>query len=269
MTPRTLLSLALVSSAVWAQELTPPPLVSQQPAPGACQSYTDCAPGLMCFAGVCEPSCSTSADCGSGLHCIGRREVETGKWTRGVCRSGREGDTCEGPRDCDAALSCSGRRPLADASGFESFCQDKAAGLAPRSGRERFAYTGTVPDGFHLVSEPALRLIGGGGAALLGSYVTALLVGLAFGTPLGAIPIIGPFFVGGKLWSTSASADNMGTVILVALDFIGQAGGIVLLSWGLANPNRWLERNPAATPSITLAPGAPGALLGASLVGRF
>lgn len=264
---RFALALTLCACSVaWAQETTPPPLLSQEPVP-ACKSYADCAPGLMCFAGVCEPSCATSADCGGGQHCIGRREVAAGKWARGVCRTGRDGEICEGPRDCDAGLACTGRRPRTDGGGFESFCQDQRVG-APPSGPERFVYGGTVPEGFHLVSEPALRMIGGGAAAFLGGYMTVLFVGLAFGTPLGAVPIVGPFLVGAKVWRNNASED-MGTVILVALDFIAQAGGVVLFSVGLANPNKWLERNPAATPSITLAPGAPGSLLGASLVGRF
>lgn len=276
MPPRTLLIVTLCATAAWAQDPTPPPLVSPDPAPpaaAACQSYADCSPGLTCHAGACEPSCSVSADCGTGLHCVGRREVVTGKWTRGICRSGLEGDTCEGSRDCGGRLACTGRRRLTDGSGFESFCQDATARAGGRRAGEadRFEYKGTVPEGFHLVSERSIPLLGGGAAALAGGYFLALFVGLATNTPLGAIPLVGPIFVGASWWTTGAFSgfSNFLTVLVCGVDLIAQGAGIVMLSIGLASPKRWLERNVATRPTLTFAPGAPGSPLGASLIGRF
>ena len=272
MTPRTLLILALCSSAAWAQDPTAPPLVTPGPAEPACKSYADCAPGLTCFAGACEPSCSSSADCAQGLRCIGRREVETGKWARGVCRDGSAGTTCDGPRDCNSGLACTGRRPLTGASGFESFCRDLSAG-PDAAGPQRFAFQEPVPEGFHVVSELSRPLLGGGLAALLGGYALSLVAGLGSGAPLGAIPIVGPFFVGTSWWTPPgaflSSFANFWVVLLVGVDFAAQGAGVAMLSVAAASPNHWLERNVVTKPVVSFVPGAAGSPLGASFVGRF
>ena len=276
MTPRTMSMLMLLSCSAWAQDPTPPPLISPGPAAAACRSYADCTPGMMCFAGACEPSCSTHEDCAQGLHCVGRREVETGKWARGVCRDGSRGATCEGPRDCGSGLSCTGRRALTDASGFESFCEEKGMrgeSLGRKQGPQRYAYQDPAPAGFHVVTEYSRTLIGAGAGTLFGGYVFALFAGLISGVPLGAIPLIGPFFLGASWWSPStgalAGSANFSVVLVVGLDFIAQALGVTLLSVALASPNHWLEQNVVTKPVVMIVPGSAGSPLGASFVGRF
>lgn len=189
-------------------------------------------------------SCSTATDCTGGLICTGYQPLADGKWSRGVCQDRR-------------ARAAPG----------------EPTGLVRKSANEpeRFRFRGTVPEGFHLLSEPRGAFVGGGVGALAGGYAFAALGGLASGELVGLIPVVGPILLGAAWWSTSgwfSGAANVLVAIFCGADLIAQVAGIALLTVGLASPRRWLERD-VAGPVVTFVPGAAGAPVGASLVGRF
>lgn len=199
----------------------------------AAHAQEETAPPLL----SAEVPCVSDRDCDEGASCV--RAERRGKQEPGVCRAGP--------------------RPLR-----QRYLDEKV---------ERFEYRGVEPEGFHLVSEVRLGLLGGGIAAFAGGYGLSLLAGLGTGAPLGAIPLLGPLFVGASWWSPSsgflAGFANFWVVLLVAVDLVAQGAGIVMMSVAGGAPQRWLERNVATNPVATIVPGAPGAPLGASVVARF
>lgn len=146
---------------------------------------------------------------------------------------------------------------------------------APSSlGSGRFRYSGrTVPAGFHLVSEPKWGLVAGG-AALMG-ISTGVMVALAIGfaDPVYAVPLVGPVYTFSEIARTSSGWFSGFAVffggVLMAADLAAQIAGGVMFTLGLAKPSRWLERDAPSKPTVTFVPGAAGAPMGASLVGRF
>lgn len=251
-----LLALVLVVSgfAVQAQDtLTPPPLVTL-PQAGACSENRDCA---------------------RGYSCAGFRDLGNGQWSKGTCQALGGSGACTSPRDCSGGLVCAGYQDLGDGKWSQGTCMSRDARppAAPgepaglpflrNEGRERFQYAGTVPTGFQLVSQPRMRLVVGGIAALAGGHLISVFAALLANQPLGVIPLAGPVILAVQLHDTTGSVS-----LLAALDVVAQAVGVALLTIGLAGPEQWLERD-AAKPHVTLVPSAPGAPLGASLVGRF
>jgi hypothetical protein len=262
-----LFALVLVVSGFVAQAqdtLTPPPpppLVSAPEAP-----LVTVPPVGMC---------SENRDCARGYTCVGMRDLGNGQWSKGTCQSLGGTGACSSTRDCSGGFICAGYQDLGDGKWSQGTCmsRDLRPPAAPgepsglpflrSEGRERFQYTGTVPTGFHLVSQPRMKLVIGGVAALAGGHLLSVLAALIANQPLAAIPLAGPVILAVQLHDTT------GTISLLAvLDVACQAVGVALLTIGLASPEQWLERD-ASKPHVSLLPGAAGTPLGASLVGRF
>ena len=140
-------------------------------------------------------------------------------------------------------------------------------------GEERFKYRGTVPAGFHLVSEPRLAMIGGGIGALAGGYALTLAISLASLQWGGAVPFVGPIIFAAQVWLPPGSF-GVGTLAdifiatLAIVEVAAQVAGVILIVVGVTSPTKWLERG-AEKPGISVLPGAPGTPLGASVVARF
>lgn len=227
----------LTGLAAAAQELTPPPLVAPP---------LDAAP--IVTPDVQSPpanSCAGPRDCANGFVCTGFQDLGDGKWSRGSCQ----------PKNVRTRSA-----------------PGEPAGLTLRpDGRERFKYAGTVPSGFHLISQPRMKLVGGGIGALAGGHAAGIIMALVSLKPLGVIPIAGPIILAVQWWSPGgllSGLSNFFTLLLCGVDLAAQVAGVVLLAVGLGQPEQWLERD-AAKPTISFVPTAPGAPLGASLVGRF
>jgi hypothetical protein len=180
----------------------------------------------------------------------------------GGCTSGAE---CGPGGSCNAGLC----QPT-DAPG--SSAGPKALRQRGPNGEERFKYRGTVPEGFHLVSEPRPAMIAGGIGALVGGYSLTLVISLLSGQWGGAVPFVGPVIFAAQVWLPPGRFGE-GTLIdifiatLAIVEVAAQVAGVVLMVVGVTSPAKWLERGPA--PQVALVPGAAGSPLGASLVGRF
>lgn len=192
-----------------------------------------CANGAQCVAGECRFTCQTGADCARGLVC------------------GASG-TCE-PK----------LRPLP--------AQPRSISRGDSTQPERFRFTRTVPDGFHVVSEARYGLLAGGIAAFAAAYLPFAIIGTAAGSPENVIPFIGPIMAFRPQSGWFSGLTNGILVVGIGIDVIAQLAGATMIIVSLAAPKRWLERDvtePAA-PTISFAPVAPGADFGASVVGRF
>jgi hypothetical protein len=133
---------------------------------------------------------------------------------------------------------------------------------------EAFEYTTPIPKGFHLVRGLNWRLLVAGIGVFALGYLPFALVGAVAQARVMAIPFVGPVLSFKPSAGFAGGATDFVAVSLIVLDTVAQLGGASLAIVGAVLRLKWLERDPA-TPSIVLAPGAPGTLMGASLVGRF
>ena len=271
-----LLALVLVVGGftAQAQDLPPPP-----PPPLVTAPEAPLAPA---------GTCSEDRDCARGSTCAGFHELGNGQWARGTCQSLGGGGACTSSRDCSKGLVCAGYQDLGGGKWSQGVCMSRDArpqsapgepvGLRSRdaAGPERFKYSGTVPAGFHLISRPRMNLVTPGIALLAGGHALAVLGGLVSARPLGVIPIAGPVILAVQWWDSSsngfAAIADFFVLLVCGVDLVAQVAGVVLMSLGLAAPERWLERDAARAadkPTVSFVPSAPGAALGASLVGRF
>ena len=181
---------------------------------------------------------------------------------------------CTTTDDCATGFVCSSARYR------DRFCQALQR-IEPARGAsaDRFKYSGTVPRGFHLVSEPWVTMTYAGlgvfAAAYLGLVVAALAENRGSFEARSLIPFAGPVFLvrpHSSLGTFSSLYSDLAPVAAafgLALDAIAQVAGVVMAVVGLALPKHWLERGEAEDLRFTFVPGAPGASMGASLVGRF
>ena len=266
MKTRTLAILIASSAfAAHAQETTAPPIViPENQAPAA--------------------ECASARDCPRGSTCTGYRDLGDGKWSKGICQELGGGQACTSNRDCGRELVCAGFQDLGNGKWSQGTCMSRDARAQTAPGEPaglrhqdtnapgRFKYTGSVPAGFHLISQPRMRLVGAGIAALAGGHALSILAAALTSRPLGVIPIAGPAILAVQWWDSSSSGfaglGNFFILLICGIDFAAQVVGVVLMSMGLAAPEQWLERD-VAKPGISLVPFAPGAPLGASLLGRF
>lgn len=170
---------------------------------------------------------------------------------------------CATASDCATGFACSSK----------GVCEPARPATPEYRGWRGRAWTGAVPEGFHLVSEPQWGSVVGGVAAFVGGYGLCAGIGLAAGRPPGAIPFAGPVILAGQAlfaptgdWAFVAVVLDIVIIAAAAIDLAAQVGGVVLIITGSA-PKQRLERD--EKPSVTLVPSAPGAPLGASVVGRF
>lgn len=183
---------------------------------------------------VAESACTRTSDCETGFTCAPHRNLGGGRWS----------GLCQVPWLIEPA-------------------DDTSA--------DRFEYRGAVPKGFHLVSERRMALVGTGIGTFTAAYFALAgwaIVGNRF-EPLILIPLAGPFILSGKLLGDGFERGLPLILVLGALAVTTvQAAGLFIFVAGLASPRRWLERH-VAKPGVTFVPGAAGAPLGASVVGRF
>lgn len=143
----------------------------------------------------------------------------------------------------------------------------------------RFRLTrGRIPEGFHLVEEPKWGFVAGGLGAVVGSTAIMVLVAGVTRDAFYAIPIAGQIrsfieLLGLDRQASGTSKIGTGFALVfggigLAADLVVQVAGVVLTVMGFARPSRWLERD-ASAPQVMFVPGAAGAPLGASLVGRL
>ncbi len=185
---------------------------------------------------------ATCAPCSTGAQCIA-----------GQCQF-----SCQTNADCQRGLIC----------GDASVCElelRRLPGQPPTLVRgdathpERFRYGGVVPPGYRLVSEANWGTAAGGIATFAGAYLPFAVMGTVKASPLNLIPLIGPILAyraSGEWFSQVVS------VLGIGADVVAQLAGVTKFIVGLAAPKQWLE-------TISFAPTAPGADVGASVVGRF
>lgn len=136
---------------------------------------------------------------------------------------------------------------------------------------ERFKLSRPAPPGFHVASELNWRLTVTGIAVFTAAYLPFAVIGPATYSPVAAVPFIGPFLAfrptGGFLGVFADAIIVVGIFSAVS----AQVSGVIMTILGLTIPRQWLERDVTkpTTPTISFAPMAPGADLGASVVGRF
>ncbi len=138
----------------------------------------------------------------------------------------------------------------------------KMESLRPVNGVERFKFQGRVPEGFHLVVNTGL--LNAGIITFAVAWLPFAVGALITRSPLLRIPFAGPLAGYRREGFVSPGIEILIVTILV-MDVVAQVGGVTLLLAGAISPTRWLERDAR----ISLVPTAPGAALGASLVGRY
>ncbi|MDP1823054.1 MAG: hypothetical protein Q8L48_07430 [Archangium sp.] len=183
----------------------------------------------------------------------------------GGCTSGEE---CGPGGSCNAGLC----QPT-DAPGASSPALKPLRQRGP-NGEERFKYRGTVPAGFHLVSEPRPAMIAGGIGALAGGYSLTLVISLLAQQWGGAVPFVGPVIFAAQVWLPpgrfgEGTLADIFIATLAIVEVAAQVAGVVLMVVGVTSPAKWLERGAEKPAVISLLPGAAGTPFGASVVGRF
>jgi hypothetical protein len=218
-----------------------------------------------------EPArrCERTVDCEKGFACLGYRELSPGQWTRGSCTAlptpVPEGApppllvSCVTNTDCAGSERCTDFRNLGGGKWTRGVCLDPSGFRDPRAVDPRYLggalvrrpYTGTVPPGFGLVTEPNWLAITPGIITFATSWVVASSIAFATGRAEGAVPIAGPI-----LWS--ASGNVTGALLAAAVtDALLQSIGASLIIYGLAAPRRFVE----SLPSVTIAPTPNGAVI--------
>lgn len=221
-------------------------------------------------------TCATTQECAPGYFCSGYQQLQDGKWTRGTCMPTEMGSSCAKASDCAPGLICTGHQDLGDGRWSRGVCQDRNA-PAPRwsepsrgpNSYERFRYEGTIPEGYHLVSEVKRSLIGGGAGALVGGYALTLFISLISQEWGGAVPVVGPLIFAVQAWQPSTAGGSLvnGFIVLGAIiELAAQGAGLGMIIGAVITPEQWLERD---LPRVSLVPAAAGSPLGASLVGSF
>lgn len=180
---------------------------------------------------------------------------------------------CTDDAECGPGGSC--RSGLCEPAATPGASDDlKALRQRGPNGEERFKYRGTVPPGFHLVSEPRPAMIAGGIGALAGGYSLTLVISLLAQQWGGAVPFVGPIIFAAQVWLPPGRFGE-GTLIdifiatLAIVEVAAQVAGVILMVVGVASPAKWLERGGEKPAAVTFLPGAPGTPLGASVVARF
>lgn len=275
MTRVTALLLAVVSLVATAQAEPaplplpppPPPLVTTEPsAPAA--------------------SCASNAECARGEFCAGFREVSPGKWSRGTCQSYQQQPQnapppeCTSTEECAQGSFCGDFRNLGDGKWSKGICMPSyQQGPQPnvyappaattRTGRaQRFDYTGTVPPGYRLVSQPRSDLLTAGAITFGISYGVMVIISVVGQNYLGMIPLIGPIFFMAR--DLQNGGTNVLSVTFGVSQIAAQGVGAGLIIAGAVLKRQWLELSPVAGgPRLMLLPSAAGAPLGASVVGQF
>lgn len=142
---------------------------------------------------------------------------------------------------------------------------------ATASAPARYRFSGTIPPGFHLVTQPRWPALIPGVALFAVGYGVMLATAINLHRAVWAIPLAGPLVLLGDLagaFATPLGALLGGFVVVFAVaDFVLQSGGLLLTIVGITGRTRWLERD--ERPRVTLVPGASGAPAGLTLVGRF
>jgi hypothetical protein len=197
------------------------------------QTCGPCTSGAQCVAGQCQFTCQTNADCRRGLICGGS----------GVC----EPNVQQRPGEPPMVRRGDATHP------------------------DRFRFSPIIPTGYHLVSEPNSGVMGAGIALFAASYLTFAVIGTASGSPESLIPFVGPILSYRPSTHWFSSLTNGLSLIAIGIDVTAQVAGATMLIVGAAVPRRWLERDVTAptSPTISFAPLAPGADVGASVSGRF
>lgn len=240
-------------------------------APPPMCTIADCPAGQGCDNGVCRAWCAFPKDCESGLVCSGHHWLSDGKRTKGMCRSGDEGDPCEDSKECAPRLTCSGP-PTSSSEASCTAAQDPSTlERLPRlsaTSPARFKFTGSVPAGHRLVYRPLLAPVIGGAGAFAAAYAVSVLAGASQANVSGAIPLVGPLFLTAANWRSGSFSgiDNAFVLFAGVSGTLVQAASLVVLVIGFAAGDRWLE--PEA-PKLTLLPTVSSDSVGASLVGRF
>lgn len=218
-------------------------------------------------------TCERAADCEKGFACLGYRELEPGRWTRGTCTAlptpaPAEAQPpllviCTTDEDCSSTERCTDYRRLSDDRWTRGVCLDRGGFRDPRAvdprylggARERRPFTGTVPAGFTLVTEPNWLAITPGIIVFASSWLFGTAVSFALGQPVGAVPLVGPVLA-------STALGSAGSLVAAAItDCLVQSMGASLIIFGLVTPRRFVESMPA----VTLSP-TPGGLV---VSGRF
>lgn len=141
-----------------------------------------------------------------------------------------------------------------------------------------------IGPGSHVTRRIRWGLAAGGAALFVAAYAATLPVTLTTGLEYNAIPVIGPFAVAVETFSavgsyagscTSSSLCQLGSLLGVVaggallIDSLVQAGGIAMVVIGLATRDQWVVPDEAMRRESAvrwmLAPGAPGAALGATV----
>jgi hypothetical protein len=139
-----------------------------------------------------------------------------------------------------------------------------------------------VPQGYHVRTKVRTGLIGGGSGLLGGLWIVSIITGI-FGnaghsltdgrkdtwTPM-YIPAVGPFVTMG----TASSDLSGGGTALLAIDGIGQLGGLAMIIIGITVPKKQLVRDDmGGLPAFEIAPSVKVApvvgLHNVGLVGTF
>jgi hypothetical protein len=126
-----------------------------------------------------------------------------------------------------------------------------------------------IPEGYRLQTRVRKGLVAGGAGTFGGLWLASIFVASAATSANGDddrwvplyIPVGGPFAAIATLGS-----DSLGTLAL-ALDGLGQAGGLTMLIVGVALPQKRLVRENIAGTSLSIAPTFTGNGLG--VVGSF
>jgi len=236
-TPLLSLLFAFGAAAQTPEEALPaPPVLSAEASEASPAGCGVCAAGAQCVEGRCQFVCQTNGDCRHGLICV---------------RSGAVGH-------CESKT-------------FQRPGSPPTIRRADATHPERYKFSSLVPEGFHLVSEPLWGIAGYGVLGFALGYLPYAIGGLARRTPLDLIPLAGAILSYRRVTGVGFGLDpfiEFFEVVGIVLSEVVQAAGLAAVIAAVAFPSQWLERDDGK-PALSLVPGAAGAPLGASLVGRF